>query len=129
MKFLPLYIFIVVALASGCSETNQPSEKDVYVAFDVEYDFQNDLVTILLDDKTLLESRITTNHVLSLAWSSGLKKLSRDPHSLYFGLLEYGAHNAYNIDLTNDTSTVTIRFNRSTSQIQFQQYKGRLLRD
>ena len=128
MKYL-IVCLLLVALHSGCRESTEPSAKDVYVAFDLESAFQNDLVTMLLDDKTLLESRITTNYTISLAWSTGLKKLSNDHHSLYVALLEYGVHNSYNVDLTNDTSTVAIRFNRSTNQITFQQYKGRLLRD
>ena len=129
MKSLLKCLFVVVVLQSGCRESTQPSAKDVYIAFDVESAFQNDLVTILLDDKTLLESRITTNYTVSLAWSSGLKKLSSDHHSLYFSAVEYGVHNSYNVDLANDTSTVTIRFDKLTKQIRFQQYKGRLMRD
>jgi hypothetical protein len=123
------FIALAVLWQSGCSESTQSTAKDVYVSFEVESAFQNDLVTLLLDGNTLLESRVTTNYSVSLAWSSGLRKLSGDTHLLYFELIEYGARNGYRIDLTNDTSTVTINFDKSTRQISFRQYKGRLFRD
>lgn len=121
-------MLMAVWILPGCNESTQPATKEVLVLVDVESDFQNDLVTLFLDDKTLLESRITTNYVLSLAWSSGFLKLSNDRHSLYFAVNEFGVRDSYNVDLTNDTSTVAIRFDRSTRQIHFQQFKGRLLR-
>jgi hypothetical protein len=130
MRRIPLFLIAVaVCLQLDCSESTQPTAKEVYVLVEIESVFQNDLVTLLLDNKTLLESRITTNDVLSLAWSSGFMKLSNDSHSLYFAVIEFGTHDRYNIDLTNDTSTVAIRFDKSTSQIHFQQFKGRLWRD
>jgi hypothetical protein len=121
-------IAFVVSWQSGCSEATQSTANEVFVSFEVESAFQNDLVTLHLDNETLLESRVTTNYSISLAWSSGLRRLSNDTHFLYFEAIEYGAQNGYRIDLTNDTSTVTINFDKSTKQIRFQQYKGRLLR-
>jgi len=122
-------IALVVSWQSGCSESTQSNAKDIFISIEVESAFQNDLVTLLLDGKTLLESRVTTNYTVSLAWSGGLQKLSNDNHMLYFAVIEYTAHNTYEIDLKDDTSTVTINFDKSTKQIRFQQYKGILLRD
>ena len=122
-------IALAVFLQSGCSESTQPNAKEVYVSIEVESAFQNDLVTLLVDSKTLVEAQVTTNYTVDLAWSSGLQKLSNDNHMLYFAVVGYAAHNTYAIDLTNDTSTVTINFDRSTRQIRFAQYKGILLRD
>lgn len=127
--WLVFLLCCAVFLQSGCTETTPSSGKEVFVSFEVESAFQNDLVTLLLDSKTLLESRVTTNYTVDLAWSSGLQKLSDDNHMLYFAVVEFGAHNTYAIDLTNDTSTVTINFDKATKQIRFQQYKGRLFRD
>ena len=123
------FVAMMVCLQLACTESTQPPAKRVLVVFEVGYSFQNDLVTLLLDDKPLLESRITTNDVLSLAWSSGFKELSNDSHSLFVALVEYGAHDTYKLDLSNDTSTVVINFDKPTRQIRFQQYKGRMLRD
>jgi hypothetical protein len=120
---------MILSLPWACTESTQAPPKRVFVLFEVGYSFQNDLVSLLLDDKPLLESRITTNDVLSLAWSSGFKELSNDSHSLYIALVEYGAHDSYKIDLSNDTSTVVINFDKPTRQIRFQQFKGRMLRD
>ena len=122
-------IVLAILLQSGCSESTQPNAKDVYVSIEVESAFQNDLMTLLLDSKTLVEAQVTTNYTVDLAWSSGLQKLSNDNHVLYFAVVEYAAHKAYEIDLKNDTSTVTINFDRATKQIRFVQYKGILLRD
>jgi hypothetical protein len=120
---------LTVLLQSGCTESTQSDVRDTYVSIEVEAAFQNDLVTLLLDSKPLLESRITTNYTIDLAWSQGLQKLSNDTHVLYFSVIEFGAHDTYQIDRTNDTSTVTINFDRSTNQIRFSQYKGIVLRD
>jgi hypothetical protein len=130
MRLLCAWLIAAVVLSlAGCGESAQSPTKDVYVVFEVESDFQNDMVTLYLDYTTLLQSRITTNPVLSLAWSSGLQKLSNDGHFLYFAVSEQGAHGGYSLDLKDDLSTVTINFDRSTKQVIFRQYKGRLLRD
>jgi hypothetical protein len=128
----PILIFLIVLVISwqsGCNESTEPTAKDVFVSLEVESAFQNDLVTLLLDDRTLLESRVTTNDVISLAWSSGLQKLSNGNHWLYFAVIEYGAEGGCRFDVADDTSTVTINFDKSTRKIRFQQYKGILLRD
>lgn len=130
MRFVFLCsVTVLVSCQPGCRESAGPNSRDVFVSFEVESAFQNDFVTLLLDSKTLLESRVTTNYSIGLAWSSGLQKLSNDAHILYFAVNYYGAHNTYTIDLTNDTSTVTINFDRSTKMVRFQQYKGILLRE
>jgi hypothetical protein len=122
-------IALVLSLQSGCDQSTQPTGKEVCVSIEIESDFQNDAVRLYLDYTTILEERITTNPVLSLAWSSGLRKLSNDSHFLNFAVTEYGVLKTFNVDLANDTSTVTINFDKSTKQIRFQQYKGILLRD
>ncbi|HCA81867.1 MAG TPA: hypothetical protein DEP53_19215 [Bacteroidetes bacterium] len=124
-----LFVSIILCLPCACNESTQSPARTVLVLFEIGSSFQNDLVTLLLDDKPLLESRITTNDVLSLAWSSGFKELSNDSHSLYFAVADYGVHESYKIDLTTDTSTVVISLNKSAKQISFQQFKGRMLRD
>jgi hypothetical protein len=130
MKQLAFFLAAVLcSLQQGCNESNQAEPTNVFVIIDVEMTFQNDLVSLVLDGKPLLESRITTNNVVSLAWSSGFLELSNKAHSLTFSVVEQGVTGGFNIDLSNDTSTVAIRFNRSSKQIQFQQYKGRLWRD
>jgi hypothetical protein len=122
-------ILAVVLSLSGCGESSTSPKKDVTVFFEVESDFRNDLVTLYLDYTTLLQSRITTDPVLSLAWSSGAQKISNDSHFLYFAVSEFGSHGGYSIDLKDDLSTVTINLDRSTKQVIFRQFKGRLLRD
>jgi hypothetical protein len=130
MRRFPVFLAsLVVLLGSGCDQATQSTGKEVFVSIEIESDFQNDLVRLYLDYTTILEARITTNPVLSLAWSSGLRKLSNDSHFLNFAVTEYGVLKTYDVDLTSDTSTVTINFDKSTKQIRFQQYKGRLLRD
>jgi hypothetical protein len=130
MKRLSSFLLaLAVWCNSGCNQSTESNAKEVYVSIEVESAFQNDLVTLLLDSKTLVEAQVTTNYTVDLAWSSGLQKLSNDNHVLYFAVVEYEAHKTYEIDLTNDTSTVTINFDRATKQIRFVQYKGILLRD
>ncbi|MCX6134295.1 MAG: hypothetical protein NTU47_10830 [Ignavibacteriales bacterium] len=128
-RFLVFLTLLAIFLQLGCHESTQPSLEEIAVLIELESAFKNDLVTLTLDNKMLLESRITTNDVLSLAWSSGFLKLSKESHSLHFAVVEFGAYVGYTIDLSNDTSTVAIGFDRSSKQIHLQQFKGRLLRD
>ena len=126
---ISLITCIILILQFGCKQATEPTSQYVYVSYEIESAFQNDLVKLVLDDKILLESRITTNYVLSLAWSSGLQKISKDDHILHFTMVEYGTEKDYRIDTTNDTSTVLMRFDKNTNQISIKQIKGRTLRD
>ncbi|MGE5807076.1 MAG: hypothetical protein ACM34M_14885, partial [Ignavibacteria bacterium] len=71
----------------------------------------------------------TTDYTLSLAWSSGLQKLSRKNHILNFFVVEHGVQKDFQIDTSNDTSTVLISFHKNNNQINIRQIKGRMLRD
>ena len=127
--FVSLISLITQAGCKQATESTTPITSDVYVSYEIESAFQNDSVKFTLDDKNLLESRITTNYTVSLAWSSGLQKLSRSSHTLHFAVVEYGVQKDYLIDTTNDTSTVLLGFDKTTKQISVRQIKGRFLRD
>lgn len=130
MRHLILFsFFLFLIIQVGCKQSTELISSDMYVNFEVESSFQNDFVKVTLDDDILLESRITTDYTISLAWSSGLKKLSRDNHVLHFNVVEYGVQKYYNIDTKNDTSTVLLRFDKNTNQITIKQIEGILLRD
>ncbi|MDP1677290.1 MAG: hypothetical protein Q8L88_10545 [Bacteroidota bacterium] len=130
MKMLSFLLFIIVALlVISCEQSTESTGKDVYVDFDVESAFQNDLVKLQHDGKTLFESKVTTDYTISLAWSSGLQKFSGGKHVLLFSVVDYNTKKEFNIDLTNDTSTVLIRFNKESKLITIEQHNGRMLRD
>ena len=124
IAFLPLLF-----LQSGCKQATEPKASNVYVNFEIEIDFHDDSVKVALDDKILLESRVTTDYTISLAWSSGFRMLSRAAHNLFFTVVEYDVQIHYLFDVTNDTSTVLMRFDKSTKKISIQQIKGVVLRD
>jgi hypothetical protein len=96
----------------------------MYVRIEMESAFENDSVKISVDDKTLLESRITTNYTVNLAWSSGLQRLTRSSHTVHFAVVEYAVQKDYTIDLTNDTSTVLMRFDKALNKLVFNKLKG-----
>lgn len=133
MKRIIFYISITIIISqTGCKQATESAPahvSDIYVSFEIESAFENDSVKFLIDDKTLLESRITTNYTINLAWSSGLQRLSRSSHPLHLAVVEYAVQKDYSIDTTNDTSTVLLRFDKTSKQISVQQIKGRLLRD
>jgi hypothetical protein len=129
MKAISFFTFIIIFLSIGCKQTTEPTETDVFVSFEIESEFNNDSVELLLDDKIILDSSITTNNLLSLAWSGGLQKLSRKTHILRFSVVEFGVQKDYKIDTENDTSTVLLRFDKNTKQINIEQIKGLALRD
>jgi hypothetical protein len=130
MRTVPFIISLIIIISqTGCKHTTEPIVSDMYVNIEAESSFQDNAVKIIVDNQILLDSRITTNDVLSLAWSSGLQKLSRNHHTLQFTVIEYGIQKNYSIDNTNDTSTVLLRFDKVTKQISIQQIKGKILRD
>jgi len=126
---LPFITCIILILQFGCKQATEPTAQDIYVSYEIESAFQDDLVRLVLDDEILLESKVTTNYTISLAWSSGLQRLSKNDHILHFTVVEYGAEKDYRVDTTNDTSTVLLRFDKNTNQISIKQIKGRTLRD
>ena len=79
-----------------------------------------------MDDKVLLESRIATNSVVGLSWSSGLLKLSREKHILHIAVTELNAQKDYEVDSSNDTSTVYMWFDRNANQIDIRQVEGKI---
>jgi len=130
VKIILLFItYIILILQFGCKQATEPTAQDIYVSYEIESAFQDDLVRLVLDDEILLESKVTTNYTISLAWSSGLQRLSKNDHILHFTVVEYGAEKDYRVDTTNDTSTVLLRFDKNTNQISIKQIKGRTLRD
>ncbi len=129
----PIYfIFGIVAFVLfACNEENhttQIEQKEVHVSIEAESDYNNDSVKIFLDDEVLVESRITTDYTVSLAWSSGLRKISGNGCIIRFNLVDYGIARNYEIDMKYDTSTITINFNRNSGQISFNQFRGLLFR-
>ena len=129
MKLTILFISILILLLQfGCKQTTEPGTPDIYVSFEIEHTFENDSVQLSLDNKILLDSSVTTNFMLGLAWSSRLRKLSRNNHQLNFAVVEYGAQKDYTVDTSNDTSTVMLRFDKQTNQISIKQIKGRVYR-
>ena len=129
MKLTILFISILILLLQfGCKQTTEPGTPDIYVSFEIEHTFENDSVNLSLDNNILLDSSITTNFMLGLAWSSRLRKLSRNNHQLNFSVVEYGAQKDYTVGTSNDTSTVLLRFDKQTNQISIEQIKGRVPR-
>ena len=123
-KITLLPALLLLMFNADCKHSTEPTAPDIYVSFDVQSTFQNDAVRLALDNKLLLDSPVTTNYSIALAWSSGLKKLSRTMHWLSFSVVDYGVQKSYQVDVTNDTSTVLVDFNKDTKQIRFQQMKG-----
>ena len=119
----------VLVLNIGCHKSTEPIASDVYVNFEIESAFQNDAIRLFVDSQLLVDSTVTTDYTISLAWSSGLRKLSRNNHTLHFEVVDYAVQKDSAIDVTNDTSTVLLRFDKSTREISIQQIKGNILRD
>jgi len=121
------FIFIALfSLLAGCKQATETSP-DVFVIFDIQSDFQNDSVKLIVDNKTFLDSNISTNNLISLAWTSGLHKLTKDNHLMKFSMPILNSQKEFNIDTSNDTSTVIIRYHRSTNEIEISQVKGVVL--
>ena len=130
MKYTIFFALPVILISQiACQQTTESTSPCIYVNIEIESAFQDDSVKLTLNNNILLESRVTTDYTISLAWSSGLKKLSRSNHTLHFVVIEYGLHREYTISTVNDTSTVLLCFDKNTKQINIKQIKGIVLRD
>jgi len=130
MKYFAMTVLFAVGLLQfNCDLFTESSGKDVFVKFDIEFAFQNDSIRLLLDNKILVETNVTTNYTVSLAWSSGLQKLTSGNHIVRFFILNRGIQGQFSFFTSFDTSTVAIRLAPQTNQLSFQYFKGVLLRD
>jgi hypothetical protein len=130
MKIISFFAALfILFFQTGCKQSTEPTGPDMYVSFELENSFQNDSVRVVVDNTILDDRRITTNAVLSLAWSSGLQRLSRNNHVVRLSVPEYGVQKEYSVGTTNDTSTVLIGFSKETKVIEIRQMKGRIFRD
>ena len=130
MNYLIFFTFLTILISQiACEQTTESISPDMYINIEIESAFQDDSVKLTLDNNILLEGRVATDYTISLAWSSGLKKLSRSNHTLHFAVVEFGVHRDYTISTVNDTSTVLLRFDKNTKQITIKQIKGIILRD
>ena len=55
---------LLLFFQSGCKQATEPKASDIYVNFEIESDFHDDSVKVALDDKILLESRVTTDYTI-----------------------------------------------------------------
>ncbi len=128
--FLSLVLFLI-----GCNEfssldgknkdTNSVVKK--VLAIDVEADFKNDSVSVVLDDSTLASQRITTNSTLNAAWLSGPNKYSEGAHTLIFKMFNLNKSKSHQFTLS-DTLTVKVNYNRASGEILFQDHDGLIVR-
>lgn len=130
MRYKIIYsIFISLILLSGCKQSTEPDNPYFYVKIEAGSSFLNDSVQVTLDNKTVLDSTITTNDALSLAWGSTWQKLTKESHILKIAVLNFSAQKDYYIGTQYDSTTVIIKFTRSSKQISFYQIEGVQYRD
>lgn len=127
-KITALIIFTAIVL-TGCVQTNEPGEQDYYISIDVESGFLNDAVKLTLDNSTLLNSMVSTDYTINLAWSSGLINLSGDGHILNFTVPGYTLQEDYTIESSYDTSTVIIELDKDSYRVNISQSEGLISRD
>ena len=115
-------------LVGGCDHGTDPNGQSTILSIDLESDFQHDLVEVSLDGQTLTNSIMTTNDVLSLAWSTGPRTTPVGDHTvtvLVNGVFVNGRHQF----TLADTTTLRVRYDRQKGELQFAEYKGMILRD
>ena len=83
-----------------------------------------------MDGKILLDSSISTDQSVGLAWSSGLKSMSPGVHILNIFMADYDIDTNYYFTASpGDTSTIRVRFDKTSNDINIRQIEGRILRD
>ena len=120
-------IILAFLVFTGCKQSENPIIQYAKLSIDIESDFQNDSVQLRLDKDEIYRGKLTTNYILGVAWSSGLKDYSVGLHILDFTITNYSLKEVYNFRLT-DTLTVTIRFDRQQKLVYFRKYDGMIWR-
>ncbi|MEO8399111.1 MAG: hypothetical protein ABI550_04750 [Ignavibacteriaceae bacterium] len=129
------YLILIIVFFIGCSEfANLNGSKDDTetkkkpLAVDVEADFKNDSIGVVLDDSVLFKQRATTNNVLNAAWLSGPHDYSIGSHKLVFNIYNLTKSKQLDFEL-NDTVTIRINYNRQSGEILFQEFNGLIRRN
>ncbi len=128
-------IFISAILLIGCNEFANLNDKNdgesgvvkKILAIDVESDFKNDSINVVLDDSLLTARRATTNITLNAAWLSGPHEYAEGNHKLIFKILNLNKNKSLDFTLT-DTLTIKVNFNRTSGEILFLEHKGLIVR-
>ncbi len=134
-KNIYIIILSLVLFLIGCSEfstldnkknDNTSIVKKVF-AIDVEASFNNDSVSVALDDSVLASQRITTNATLNAAWLSGPHEYPEGDHTLTFKIFNLNKSKSHKFTLS-DTLTVRVNYNRTSGEILFQDHDGLIVR-
>ena len=133
-----IYIILFVTsilLLIGCNEFSTLGDRNKnknpvvtkVLAIDVESDFRNDSVSVVLDDSVLISQRINTNSTLNASWLSGPHEYTEGSHLIKFSIFNLNKSKSHDFTLS-DTLTVRINYNRTNGEILFQDHDGLIVR-
>ncbi len=128
--FLSLILFLM-----GCNEFSTLGDRNKnnnqvvmkVLAIDVESDFKNDSVSVVMDDSVLVSQRVTTNNTLNASWLSGPHEYPEGNHTLKFNIFNLNKSKSHDFTLS-DTLTIRVNYNRSNGEILFQEHNGLIVR-
>ena len=120
LKLIYLVLGFLFFLYSGCN-TEDSNTSQALLRVDLQSGFYKDSVRILIDNDVLLDSVVSTNAVLSLAWTS--KNLTVNTGYYKFSAIIFGECLFRETDFfIHDTSTVTINLSSNPDDIKFKIY-------
>ena len=123
------FIVLLTGLLAGCNQVTAPDTAERFLNIDLESAFDNDSVTVALDDDVLLNRRVTTNYSISAAWSSDVRMVTGKRHIVKVTMAEKQLSTTFTANLAADTTSLLVGFDVTNSLLTVRQIDGLIYRD
>ncbi len=113
---IPVIICVMFLCSCSNDKPTQAVTKDAVLIIDLENDFNNDSVVVSLNGEVLCTERITTNYILSLAWTTGRVNRKQGKYTIDVQIPDLLVHSRFSLDL-HDTMDACIKYSRADKDI------------
>jgi hypothetical protein len=118
------FMLLLTGLLAGCNPVTAPDSTEHFLIVELESAFENDSVTVVLDDEVLLNRRVTTDYSINMAWSSNLRVVTGVRHTLHATMAEKQLSTTFTANLTADTTSMLVEFDAPNNQLTVRQVDG-----
>lgn len=118
------FMLLLTGLLAGCNPVTAPDSTEYFLIVELESAFENDSVTVVLDDEVLLNRRLTTDYSINMAWSSNLRVVTGARHTLHATMAEKQLSTTFTANLTADTTSMLVEFDAPNNQLTVRQVDG-----
>jgi len=127
-----IILICITALILSCNEnsasSSEPPGDSGLLLIEVEHHFDNNVVQVALDGKTIISKKMTTNYSISLAWSTFKEYNINSTHRIDVALPHKHTSNSLTFTM-QDTLSIFIRYRPKENKIEFDTADLVIIRD